>query len=78
MSNSQAIVSGNLRAELARRELSQTDLGRALGLPQSAISKRLRSVTPWTLPELEEAARFLNLSLEQLVTAPSEPTAIGA
>jgi transcriptional regulator with XRE-family HTH domain len=70
VSNSQAIVSGNLRAAMARREVSQAELAEALGLPQTAVSRRLRNIVPWSLPELEAAAERLEVSMAQLIIDP--------
>lgn len=79
MSSAQGIVSGNIRAEMARRGLSQADLGAALNLTQSSIGKRLRNITPWSLPELETTARLLGVSMERLLNDPTEqPAVMGA
>lgn len=53
-----AAVGANVRAELARRSLTQDDLARHLGLPQPAVSRRIRGVTAWTVDELVAAAEF--------------------
>lgn len=78
MGTAQGIVSGNLRAEMARRKISQKQLGEVLGLTQAAVSKRLRDITPWSVPELEAAAELLGVSVQRLLAAPAEPAAKGA
>lgn len=78
MGTAQGIVSGNVRAEMARRKISQKQLGKALGLTQAAVSKRLRDITPWSVPELEATADLLGMDVSQLLAAPAEPTAKGA
>lgn len=69
-----ALVGGNVRAELARRGISQATLARELGLPQTSVSARLRGVTPFDVNELARVASVLEVSVETLlagvVTAP--------
>ncbi|MFC5426279.1 helix-turn-helix domain-containing protein [Brevibacterium otitidis] len=56
-----------MRAWLARRGLNQLWLAELLGIGQSAISKRLRGVLPFSVPELMLTATALNLSLAELL-----------
>ncbi len=71
MGNAQRIVSGNIRAEMARRGISQRQLGEALGLTQAAVSKRLRDITPWSVPELETVAGMFGLATSRLISEPA-------
>lgn len=64
-----AAVGANVRAELARRSLTQDDLARHLGLPQPAVSRRIRGLTPWTVDELVSAAEFFDVAPVVLLTA---------
>lgn len=66
-------VGRNVRAELARRGMSQTEFGARLGLTQNGVSRRLRGVTPWTVVELVIAARALGVSIPYLLGETSEP-----
>lgn len=60
-------VAENVRGEAARRRLTQTDLARALGMSQVAVSDRYRGRTPWTLGEIEALTRVLRVRLEDLL-----------
>lgn len=55
------------RAWIARRGLSQGWLAQVLGLSQSVVSKRLRGVLPFSVPEVMMTATALDLSLAQLL-----------
>jgi predicted transcriptional regulator len=61
-----AQVAGNIRAEMARRGVTQSQLAKVLGLPQSAVSYRHRGRTPWTLNEIEVVARHLRTTTSVL------------
>lgn len=56
---------------MARRGISQGQLGEALGLTQAAVSKRLRNITPWSVPEMETAAKLLGVPVTQLLAEPA-------
>ncbi|MYM19704.1 helix-turn-helix domain-containing protein [Brevibacterium sp. 5221] len=60
-------VSGEIRAWLGRRGLRQAWLADLLGVGQSAVSKRLRGVLPFTVPELFTIAAALDISLGELL-----------
>lgn len=62
------IVSGEVAAEMARQRRTQGDLASELGLAQVSLSKRLRGVVAWSTDEIEQVARVLGVSIEQLVT----------
>lgn len=57
----------NVRAEMARRGLTQSDLGDALGLTQQACSRRLTGRVDFSVSELAEAAELLAVPLQDLV-----------
>lgn len=68
MSQSTAeVVGATVRAELARAGKSQTDLAAVLGVTQTAVSKRLRGVTPFDVNELAAVADALGLDLAVLI-----------
>ena len=62
-----ATTGANVRAEMARRGLSQTALAQRLGMSQTAVSKRLRGETPWDINELTIVATALSVPLEVLL-----------
>jgi predicted transcriptional regulator len=49
------------------RHLSQTALAPTLGIDQSALSKKMRGVRPWTLDELVAISAHLRTSIAYLV-----------
>lgn len=68
MSQSTAeVVGATVRAELARAGKSQTDLAAVLGVTQTAVSKRLRGVTPFDVNELAAVAAALDLDMSVLI-----------
>lgn len=44
------IVAANVRAEGARRGLTQMEMAKRLGMSRITLSDRYRERTPWTLP----------------------------
>lgn len=52
---------------MIRRDVTQTQLADALELSQPSVSARLSGATPWTLDELVAAARFLGVTVADLV-----------
>lgn len=73
MQTPSAEVGANIRAEIARRGIHQTDLAAQLGISQSALSKRLRGTTPLDINEVADIAAALGVPLSTLL--PSEPLA---
>lgn len=59
-------IADNVRAELARRQLSQVALAQAIGLTDLAISRRLRGVVPFRADEMAAVAAFLGVSVAEL------------
>lgn len=68
------IVAGNIRAEAARLGIKQIELGRALGMSQSAITTRWKGLARWQLEELDDVAEVLGISVQDLVTDHSVET----
>lgn len=62
-----AVAGANIRAEMARRGISQTTLAAAVGMSQFSISSRIRGVTAWTLDELVAVADALDVPLEVIL-----------
>lgn len=61
------VVAGNVRALMARRGVSQQRLAEVLGLSQSAISKRLRGLTPWDVNEMGTIATAFEVPIGSLL-----------
>lgn len=55
------IIGSNVRAELARAGKTQTGAAHLLGLPQSAISRRISGRTAWEIDELLILAGWLDV-----------------
>lgn len=62
-------VNENIRALLQARDMSETQLGKAIGLSQARISRRFVSLSRWEAEDLEAVARVLDTSVERLVGA---------
>lgn len=60
-------VAANVRAELGRHRRSQTELGQALGLTQSAVSRRLAGKVAFDIDELHTMAEWLGVTLAVLL-----------
>lgn len=58
-------VAANIRAELARRQLSQVELAARLGISESALSRRMKKLTLW---DLENIAATLGVDPAKLLT----------
>jgi transcriptional regulator with XRE-family HTH domain len=63
-----AEVGANIRAEMARRGLSQTELASRMGIGQSALSKRLAGTVALDVNELAAVAGFLHVDVSVLLT----------
>ncbi|MCK9629952.1 MAG: helix-turn-helix domain-containing protein, partial [Bacteroidales bacterium] len=66
-------VAANIRAEIARFGLQQTDVARALGISQQSVSLKIHGKRPLSLDEIEGFARLVGLSPEDLVRGRSRP-----
>ena len=64
------VVAANVRAEAARRGMTQADVARAMGLSRMAVSDRYRGRTPWTLDELEAVSSRLRCPVSALLARP--------
>ncbi|WP_184242237.1 helix-turn-helix domain-containing protein [Micrococcus cohnii] len=62
-----AMVASEIRAWLGRRQKSQSDLARHLGIARSAVSVRMNATRDFTLVELMEIADWLDISLADLL-----------
>lgn len=57
-----AEVAANVRAEMARRQLRQSDLGTALGWSQQKVSHLLNAKRQWKVDEVAEVATYLGVT----------------
>lgn len=62
-----AIVAGEVRAEMARQNVPQRELGRVLGLSQGAAWRRLKGEVPFDVAELAEVAKLLRTPMTQFL-----------
>lgn len=53
---------------MARQRLTQSDLAKALGWTQVALSRRLTGAVALSTDEIEHIAEVLGVPIEQLVT----------
>lgn len=64
-------VSAEVRAWMARRDVKQEALAKALGMTQPSLSMRLRGRTRWTIQDLVIVSRTLDVPVSVLL-APLE------
>ena len=62
-----ATVSAAVRAEMARRRVSQQKLASHLGWSQPKISRRLNDVVPFALDDLTAIAGALGVTVDDLL-----------
>lgn len=60
-------VAASVRAEMARRDVTQARLAEALGMTQPAISRRVSGQLPFDVDELHRIARFLDIPVSALI-----------
>lgn len=59
-------VAAEVRAELARRKVSQTQIAMLLGISQAGVSRRLLGQTPMDVNEIAAIAEFLDIPVAAL------------
>ena len=62
-----AQTGANVRAEIARRGMTQAEVAAAMGVSQSQFSKRLRGTIPFNINELSTIATLLDVPLGDLL-----------
>jgi transcriptional regulator with XRE-family HTH domain len=77
MPNPTAQANANIRAELARAEVSQAQVAALLDIPPSQVSARLKGRVHWKLAELQKLARHLNVPIA-ILAADDAPDAVPA
>lgn len=60
-------LAAELRAELARRQLTYAELARRTDIGVGYVGIRMRGESPWTLEDLERVAHVLDLPLTTLI-----------
>jgi len=60
-------VAGEVRAEAARRRVSQRAIAVALGVSQTAVSRRLNGEIPFDVDELGKVAELLGVPPAQFL-----------
>ena len=62
-----AIKVNEIKAELARKEMTQGELASAIGLSQSGLWKKMTGTTEFTLNEIRNIRDVLSLDNKQIV-----------
>jgi transcriptional regulator with XRE-family HTH domain len=65
----QLAVAAEVRAELARKQMSQHALAAALGVAQQTVSRRLTGEVPFDVAELGRVAEILGVPVGQFFPA---------
>ena len=60
-------VSGEVKAWMARRDVKQEALAKALGMTQPSLSMRLRGRTRWTIQDLVIVSNTLDVPVSVLL-----------
>ena len=55
----------HIRDLLAQRGMVANDLAFRMGLTKSAVSRKLNGSRPWTLEQMEKAARVIGVPVDQ-------------
>lgn len=72
------IVGANVRAETARKRVSQRQMGAALGISHASVSARLSGRTPIDINELVTMATLLEVPLATLLAGVIESASLEA
>lgn len=71
-------VGRNVRAEMARNDLTQADIAARLRLTQPAVSRRLTGDVPFNVDELSIVSRAVGVPLSRLVAGAERPQPVAA
>lgn len=66
------LIAAEVRAQMGRLDVTQTQLADALGVSQVAISRRLRGAVPFDVVELSAVADLLGCSVHDLIPAKTD------
>jgi transcriptional regulator with XRE-family HTH domain len=64
---SREIIAEEIRALMARRQVSQTELAQAIGVAPATLSERVRGLKPFDMDQLERIAEHLDTSIESII-----------
>ena len=64
-------VNAEIRAGMARKALTQSDVASVLGLSQASVNDRLKGRREWRLDELLKVADLLGVQASALLPAPA-------
>lgn len=64
---SEDTINSAIRAEMARRRVTQGTLAEGLGISQAQVSARLNGSVDWRWPEVRAVSRILGIALPELV-----------
>ena len=82
MTTSPAVrVANEVRVALTRLHMSQAALAEQIGMPKSALSRRLTGEKPFDINEITKVADVLGVPLDQLVAdriVSDPPASVGA
>lgn len=65
-------VAANVKALMATREVTQVQLALAMGISQSAVSKRLRGTVPFDIEDLDRLSAVFGVRVTDLVAWPGD------
>ena len=68
------LVAAEVRAQMARQQVTQVQLSRAIGMAQQSLSERLRGKTPFTTDDLGRVADALGVHPAELLGGVAPPT----
>lgn len=71
-------VAANVRAQLARQNRTRRELAAALGVDEHRIGKRVRGLVPFSVDDIVQVARFLGVTVEDLVDPSATHRSAGA
>lgn len=63
-------VATEVRAEVARQNVTQYDLADVLGMAQPSVSRRLAGKHPFDTDELDKLAAFFGVPVDRFLAAP--------
>jgi transcriptional regulator with XRE-family HTH domain len=66
-------VASEVRAEMARKRVSQRQIGEVLCISQPQVSERLRGEIAFNTNELEKIAEFLGVPVTNFMPAAEQP-----
>jgi predicted XRE-type DNA-binding protein len=60
-------IATEVRAELARQQRTQREIGAIIGLPQASVQMRLKGITPFRAEELVMIADAIGVPISRLI-----------